>query len=512
MKTRTIHILNLLTVFFLMMAVAASCAKTQETASPESESSGISEPGESEHKSDESVFDPDASEAVLPEPGDFVIGQMKSGFGGENGKWLLSEYLASSGTKAEIKEYASEKELIEAARTGEIDLVSGNDLVSLILAYEGNLTSLDAVIGEYYGAGTCYDKVLEAGRVNGSFLIAIPFFGVTPESGILVPQGAVDALDGKARSMEELLSLFDGLEAKDRSHSGPMLPDMLLNSLLDLPGKRVGGKAAFNAWTTLQKDLEDDLQAWLQEVQSGNASGRMPLFTYGGESSFNTVSWKGLYQENGRPYTQYGSDAVLIPFPVFEGAGFAVNTVSQSIPKASSNREAAMAYLAWELSEEGQRKIASWEANGGGGWNTVSKDVNSERIERYLKSFMDADPDENALQEAVKEAERCLEKADRLAPVSFCLKQSFSELLRLRSAGSEERERWRVMLKDGTMGDAEDAEKAYSLLTSYVEKTEEEASRPRYFEEGTFDDWPEYLSDFLADYLADLGYEVTKAG
>ena len=511
MKTRTIHILNLLTVFFLMMAVAASCAKTQETASPESESSGISEPGESEHKSDESVFDPDASEAVLPEPGDFVIGQMKSGFGGENGRWLLSEYLASSGTKAEIKEYASEKELIEAARTGEIDLVSGNDLVSLILAYEGNLTSLDAVIGEYYGAGTCYDKVLEAGRVNGSFLIAIPFFGVTPESEILVPQGAVDALDGKARSMEELLSLFDGLEAKDRSHSGPMLPDMLLNSLLDLPGKRVGGKAAFNAWTTLQKDLEDDLQAWLQEVQSGNASGRMPLFTYGGESSFNTVSWKGLYQENGRPYTQYGSDAVLIPFPVFEGAGFAVNTVSQSIPKASSNREAAMAYLAWELSEEGQRKIASWEANGGGSWNAVSKDVNSERIERYLKSFMDADPDENALQEAVKEAERCLEKADRLAPVSFCLKQSFSELLRLRSAGSEERERWRVMLKDGTMGDAEDAEKAYSLLTSYVEKTEEEASRPRYFEEGTFDDWPEYLSDFLADYLADLGYEVTKA-
>ena len=368
------------------------------------------------------------------------------------------------------------------------------------------------MIGEYYGAGTCYDKVLEAGRVNGSFLIAIPFFGVTPESGILVPQGAVDALDGKARSMEELLSLFDGLEAKDRSRSGPMLPDMLLESLLDLSGKRVGGKEAFGVWTALEKGLEEDLQAWLREAQNGNVSGRTPLFTYGEETYLNPVSWKGLYQENGQPYTQYGSDAVLIPFPVFEGAGFAVNTVSQSIPKASSNREAAMAYLAWELSEEGQRKIASWEAHGGGSWYTVNKDVNREKIERYLKSFMDGGSDEKALQEAIEETEKCLEKTNRLAPLSFCLKQSFSELLRLRSAGAEERERWRVMMKDGTMGAAEDAEKAFSLLASYVEKMEEEAPRPRYFEDGTFEDWPEYLADFLADYLADLGYEMTKAG
>ena len=435
---------------------------------------------------------------------------MKSGFGGENGRWLLSEYLASSGTKAEIKEYASEKELIEAARTGEIDLVSGNDLVSLILAYEGNLTSLDAVIGEYYGAGTCYDKVLEAGRINGSFLIAVPFFNVMPESEILIPRGAVEEAGGEPRTMAELLSLFEKLEAKDRSRSGPMLPDMLLESLLDLSGKRVGGKEAFGVWTALEKGLEEDLQAWLREAQNGNVSGRTPLFTYGEETYLNPVSWKGLYQESGQTYSKYGSDAVLIPLPSAGDAGFAANAVSQSIPKASAHREAAMAFLAWEFSEEGQRKISSWEAHGGGSWYTVNKDVNREKIERYLKSFMDSAPDGKALQETIEETEKCLEKTNRLAPLSFCLKQSFSELLRLRSAGAEERERWRVMMKDGTMGAVEDAEKAFSLLTFYVEKMEEEAPRPRYFEDGTFEDWPEYLTDFLADYLADLGLEATK--
>ncbi|MBR5742353.1 MAG: extracellular solute-binding protein [Clostridia bacterium] len=433
---------------------------------------------------------------------------MKSDFGGGSSSWLLNEYLASSGTKAEIKEYACDRELIEAARKGEIDLVLGNDLVSLILAYEGNLVDLDSVIGGYVGAGTCYDKVLEAGQINGSFLIAVPFFLVTRESEILVPRGAVEEAGGEPRTMAEFLSLFDSLEAKDRSRSGPMLPDMLLESLLDLPGKRVGGKEAFGAWTTLEKKLEEDLQAWLQETQNGNASDRMPLFSYGKE--IDPVSWKGLYQENGQTYSKYGSDAVLIPLPTTGEAGFALNTASQSIPKAAAHREAAMAFLAWEFSEEGQRKISSWEAHGGGSWYTVNKDVNREKIERYLKSFMDSAPDGKALQEAIEETEKCLEKTDRLAPLSFCLKQSFSELLRLRSAGAEERERWRVMMKDGTMGAAEDAEKAFSLLTFYVEKMEEEAPRPRYFEDGTFEDWPEYLADFLADYLADLGLEATK--
>ena len=99
-------------------------------------------------------------------------------------------------------------------------------------------------------------------------------------------------------------------------------------------------------------------------------------------------------------------------------------------------------------------------------------------------------------------------------PLFACLLASVLLMLAFpwRSAGAEERERWRVMMKDGTMGTAEDAEKAFSLLASYVEKMEEEAPRPRYFEDGTFEDWPEYLTDFLADYLTDLGYEMTKAG
>lgn len=35
---------------------------------------------------------------------------------------------------------------------------------------------------------------------------------------------------------------------------------------------------------------------------------------------------------------------------------------------------------------------------------------------------------------------------------------------------------------------------------------------PQFLEDGTFEDWAEYLESFVADYLADLGHEVTKAG
>ena len=447
------------------------------------------------------------SEVGFSEPGLFIIGMMKSGFGSQLSRWLLNEYLVTSGTKVELMEYISDKELIDAARSGEIDLVCGNDLVSRILAYEGGLVSLDPVIAPLYGTDEYYDSVLDTGRIGESFLIAVPYFEYEDWSTLQVPAGAVKE-NGRPNNIEEIESFYESLE-EDRRACLPFGPQLLLDGMIDLSGKKVGNGESFRQWAGLQKRLFSDWRSDASESQ------QWKLFSEGNASAFIHPEFlKDVYSEEGKPYTRFGSDAALIPFSLTAGNGYALQTVSLAIPKAASHPAAAMAFAEWIFSEDGQEHAARLEANDGFFFFPVKKNENRKYIDKLVRIAEMTTATEEAITESVKEhiahMEVHIADIDRLPSFSHNLSVSFEMLLDLRRCGTEERIR---TLREGlSLLDPEGSAIACSLLITYLEKEETTDPMPRYFEEETYEDWSEYLTGFLADYLADLGYEVTKAG
>ena len=92
--------------------------------------------------------------------------------------------------------------------------------------------------------------------------------------------------------------------------------------------------------------------------------------------------------------------------------------------------------------------------------------------------------------------------ANRLAASTQNFKNGILSLISLRTADEETRKSQLGFISE----DANPVLYRYASEMSGTERT------PGFLEEGTFDDWPEYLESYVADYLADLGYEVTKAG
>ena len=73
--------------------------------------------------------------SIAPAPGHIVIGKIRDGVYSDSidvSKSMLSEYCLFSGSTIEIKEFKSDKEMITAARSGEIDILFGNNLISYI--------------------------------------------------------------------------------------------------------------------------------------------------------------------------------------------------------------------------------------------------------------------------------------------------------------------------------------------------------------------------------------------
>ena len=447
------------------------------------------------------------NEGGFSETGSFIIGMMKSGFGSVLSRWLLDEYLVASGAKVEFMEYISDKEMIDAARSGEIDLVCGNDLVSGILAYEGRLFSLDPVIAPLYGTGEYYDSVLNAGRIGESFLIAVPYFEYEDWSTLQVPAGTVNE-NGRPDNIEEIKSFYGSLE-KDRRACLPFGPQLLLDSMVNLAGRKVGNEETFRQWTDLQKRLYADWRSDASESQ------QRKLFSEGNTAAFIHPEFlKDAYSEDGKSYTRFGSDAALIPFSLTAGNGYVLQTVSLAIPKAASHPAAAMAFVEWIFSEDGQEHTTKLEANDGFFFFPVKKSENRKYIDKMVRIAEMSNSTEDDITKSVNEhivhVEAHIVAIDRLPSFSHNLSVSFEMLLDLRRCGAEERRR---TLREGiSLLDPEGSAIACSLLITYMEKEETTDPVPRYFEEGTFEDWPEYLAGFLADYLADLGYEVTKAG
>ena len=430
--------------------------------------------------------------------GELTIGIMKESFGASVSAALLNDYALSSGVRIEIREYVSDKEMIDAARSGEVDLIAGNDLVNLILAHEGSLRELEPVLGGLLGTGEYFDNILESGRINGRLLIAVPHFLLAEE--VCLPAKAVEDGGGAPRNMEELFALYDGLEEGYRSNGiDRSRLESVLDAALDWGNGEIDLERPFGDFASLVRRAETDAEKFTFLTEEVPVQ---PLFKLGwGNARIETL--KHYYEKDGEPYSKYGTEARLIPFPIRENKGFLIRTASLAVPEKAENPSDAFALLSWLFSKEGQETMRKGDKpkypDGCPVWRSGARLWAAAGIK-----------DEKEREEIADRWEEYAKEADRLPPTSENLLLSIAELIDLRTLGEENRERWETAKESYKEGSEwweyyGDKEIAQSLLYRYEERMEGLPEKPPYYMDGTYSDWIPYLEGFIREYTEELG-------
>ncbi len=498
MKKR-IRILMIILILALMAGIAASCAEKPESGEKETASPGNTAATESEE-----TGTGETETGFAPEPGDFVVGAIRdTSYMVHRG--LFSDYAKETGVKIEIKEYGSDRELIDAARGGEIDLAAGNDLVNLILASEGSLLSLEPTLGGFIGTVEYYDSVLEAGRINGELLIAVPHFRLNRMLG--VPRGAAEAFGGEIGTMEEIDELYDSLEKGYRATGVLDNYELMIDAGIDLPEKRVDLGKTVKVWRDFLRKCRAEA-AEEADGEGGSLRNAAGIFEWAPEEElpfYDIAGQDDRYAAEGGPVTRFGSEAIFMPMPLGKNHSFGLYTTSGAVPKGAPHAGGALAFIAWLFSEEGQESVLKGD---GGNEYPFSIPVRKNEAHRWIDSFSQYGNDASGGEkEDMKEANReradaYIAMANRLAASSQNFKNGILSLISLRTADEETRKSQLGFI----------SEDANPVLYRYASEMSGTERMPGFLEEGTFDDWPEYLESYVADYLADLGYEVTKAG
>lgn len=421
---------------------------------------------------------PQESETILePVPGDMVVGVMQSLYGSGGSRRLIRDYTDIAGVNAEIVEFVSDRDMIDAARRGEIDLALGNDLVNLILAHEGNLTDLEPVLGKRLGTGEYYDNVIEAGRVEEKLLIAIPHFQIDESSEVILPTGLL--AEGDPGTMEGMTALFseaDGMWLSDEV----IVPCPLIGPAID--------------WDEGTVDMTKLLPAYGAMVRA--------------------VDWSRV---TGGPVAfedQEGSGYSCVPLPITDGAGFAISTVSGVIPRNAAHPGAALAFVDWIFSEKGQNLICV--GNGDNDYPTGCPVLKS-----AAKIWEGNWLSDNST--GIEKMEGYFAQADRLLPLSVTLKNSMIGLTIIYRTGKTGWARWKENILTNSMSTEDEAEKAYphayEILVRTAERMDEEepegwndeGMKKAFYEEGAGEGWALLWERFLSDYFTDLGYPLRAA-
>ncbi|MBR5742208.1 MAG: hypothetical protein IKX85_00285 [Clostridia bacterium] len=440
--------------------------------------------------------------------GEFAIGVMKKSFGEESFgasaySALLNDYALSSGVRIEIREYVSDKEMIDAARSGEVDLIAGNDLVNLILAHEGSLRELEPVLGGLLGTGEYFDNILESGRIDGRLLIAIPHFLLAEE--VCLPAKAIADRGGAPRNMEELFALYDGLEEGYRSNGIDRSQlESVLDAALDWGKGEIDLAHPFGDFASLVRRTETDAEKFAFLTEEVPVQ---PLFRLGrGYPGIEPL--EHFYEKDGEPYSKYGSEARLIPFPIRENKGFLIRTESLAVPEKAENPSDAFAFLSWLFSKEGQETMRKGDKPKYPGGCPVWKSGARLWAAAGIKDETEREKIADLWEDYAKEA-------DRLPPTSENLLLSIDQLIDLRTLGEENRERWETARENKE--DSEqweyycDEEIAQSLLYRYEERMKGLPEKPPYYKDGTWPDWIPYLEGFIAEYMKELGLGLRTA-
>ena len=495
--------INILAVILMLTLAAGLLASCSESARDDgSESGTVWDPGAAEGEEPGSAADgSESEEEYSPEPGDFIIGTMRDQYKVHQG--LLSDYAKGTGVKVEIAEYGSDRELIEAARGGEIDLVAGNDLVNLILASEGSLSSLEPVLGKLAGTGEYYGSILDAGRINGELQIAIPYFRLNRMLG--VPRGAAEALGREIGSMVDIEALYESLEKEYRASGVLDNYDLMIDAGIDLPGRRVDLSETVGVWRDFLRKCRADASEGAGGKQ-GSLLYTPGLFEWMPEEElpfYDIAGQEDRYAAEGGQATRFGSEAAFLPMPLGNSRSFGLYTTSGAVPKEAPHADAAMAYIAWVFSEEGQESIL--KADGGNDYPNcipVRKDEAHKWIDSFSQYGDDASEEKREEMKAAnrERADAYIAMANRLPASSNDFKNGIVNLISLRTADEEARKQQLGFI----------SESANPVLYRYAAEMSEKEASPKFLEDGTFEDWAEYLESFVADYLADLGYEVAK--
>ena len=436
--------------------------------------------------------------------GELTIGIMKESFGASVSAALLNDYALSSGVRIEIREYVSDREMIDAARSGEVDLIAGNDLVNLILAHEGSLRELEPVLGGLLGTGEYFDNILESGRINGRLLIAVPHFLLAEE--VCLPEKAIADRGGAPHNMEELFALYDGLEEGYRSSGIDRSQlESVLDAALDWEKGEIDLERPFGDFASLVRRAETDAEKFTFLTEEVPVQ---PLFQLGrGYAGIEPL--EHFYENDGESYSKYGTEARLIPFPIRENKGFLIRTASLAVPEKAENLSDAFAFLSWLFSKEGQETMRKGDKPKYPGGCPVWKSGARLWAAAGIKDKTECEKIADRWEEYAKEA-------DRLPPTSENLLLSIAELIDLRTLGEENRERWETAKESYKEGSEWweyycDKEIAQSLLYRYEERMKGLPEKPPYYKDGTWPDWIPYLEGFIAEYMKELGLGLRTA-
>jgi len=447
--------------------------------------------------------------SIAPAPGHIVIGKIRDGVYSDSidvSKSMLSEYCLFSGSTIEIKEFKSDKEMITAARSGEIDILFGNNLISYILAHENRLLDLTPYLTPVVASENYYQNIIEAGIVNGGLVLLCPSFSIG--SCIGVPQGAIDVFNGAPKNQDELIEFYDILEPEYRTGGVQLyLSRNIIDTAIDFDNHNFDISPYWNSWKELlHKQDNDSINNHL--YQEENVYSGLFENMEGSYFADPTLLFDRYVLMNGKTYTQYGSQCTLIPYPFNDSEGFTILGETYSIPTNSPNIEASLDLCIWMMSFEGQKQILSE--------NRGCPVLRSES-QKWFFRFRSHPQNQYSTEEQQAIAEQYIKQADRFPICSNALWQS-CEMLLTQTGDKNSKIEWKEMLTSteiipelgGVENSKNNAARAegYKILFDFFDKFEHEESIPKFYQEGALDIWPELVNDYVRAYITDLGYDM----
>ena len=447
--------------------------------------------------------------SIAPAPGHIVIGQISSVFSGSISEDLLSSYCIAEGATVEIIEYQSDKEMMDAAKAGEVDVLYGNNLIAYLLAYQDLLVDLEPYLSSVLETEEYYHNIFEAGRVNGKLVIACPNFLIGNALG--VPQKAIEAFGRDPNDFQEIMQLYESFEKEYRAATAMIYDSRYtLDCALKLE--------------THQYDITPYWDEWTQflSLQKQDASGNRlydeanahvyPALLSGMEGAYfadPTMLYDYYRLLSGESYTKFGSQATIIPFSFADGEGFTIEGGTYCIPQTAPNPEAALHFVEWIISPDGQESSMLE--------NCYCPILRSEAQKWFLRH---RDHSENmySIEDQQNIAEKYIKKADRFPVFSNILWQSCEKLLTI--MGNRQLREENIATITSTeiipeLGGEAYVEKMQILATGFEpvidygnEKMAHCNEEALFYQDNAMREWPGILNEFIQTYITDLGYEM----
>ncbi|MBQ2748927.1 MAG: hypothetical protein IJF34_03995 [Clostridia bacterium] len=278
---------------------------------------------------------------ITPVSGDFTVGvyidpEQSNTVESEAFVASYDDYQVATNVNITILEYSSVADFLKGAQNGEYDLadINSSELIQ-VFANRHLLADLEGILWDYLNDPEHYfTNILEAGRIDGSLQIAIPYFDLL---GIRILSDACAGLEDKVMSFEDLSNLYYSLDVSSRSS--------LLLFLLDFAPASVDLSVIESGFN--EKHIRNLEQAVLldanmrEDFQKNSGDGA----TVQEPSFLTSYSYTRIYET--------ASTHSVLPYPGNDALSLSAKYLG--LIANSDHISEAAAYLQWVFSEEGQR-------------------------------------------------------------------------------------------------------------------------------------------------------------